>query len=160
MCQLLGSLTRQRVREGSAVRDAPPGAGARSPADAKAWQSPLEQRRRGKSRGGGGGGAGGGRAGGLALGLPGERKLECGGEALGVASRILSLRSQLASARDEQLEAELLEEAEHGFAVSTSACRRLPSLDCVADADGSRCVCRRCRGCKGWAGRGRRAGRA
>ena len=94
------------------------------------------------------------------LGLPGERKLECGGEALGVASRILSLRSQLASARDEQLEAELLEEAEHGFAVSTSACGRLPSPRRVADADGSRSVCRRCHGCKGWAGRGQRAERA
>ena len=108
--QLLGSLTRQRVREGSAVRDAKVGA----------WQSPFERKRaslqgvvenrvgpveaRPHSRSGTEGGV-------LA-----DRDLGKGGEALATAGQILALRSQLAAARDEQLQAELLEEGEHGWA--------------------------------------------
>ncbi len=102
--QLLGSLTRQRVREGTAVRDAKIGL--------HPWRSPFQKKLSVMHR----------RA--PKLGPPDARphsrsglegassNLEAGGEALGMAGQILSLRSRLAAARDEQLQAELLEEGE------------------------------------------------
>ena len=111
--QLLGSLTRQRVREGSAVRDAQVGM--------QPWRSPFEKKKTRQSSGS----APPPRLGpvearphsraGLPTGgaLPDHRDLVQGGnEALAVAGEILSKRSQLAAARDEQLQAELLEEGE------------------------------------------------
>ena len=102
--QLFGSLTRQRVREGTAVRDAK--------VRLQPWRSPFEKKRAVRER----------RAPRLGpadarphsrLGLDGaSSNLEAGGEALGIAGQLLSLRSQLATARDEQLQAELLEEGE------------------------------------------------
>ena len=102
--QLFGSLTRQRVREGTAVRDAK--------VRLQPWRSPFEKKHAARER----------RA--PRLGPPDARphshsglegassNLEAGGEALGIAGQLLSLRSQLAIARDEQLQAELLEEGE------------------------------------------------
>jgi hypothetical protein len=102
--QLLGSLTRQRVREGTAVRDAKVGL--------QPWCSPFQKKRSIRDR----------RA--PRLGPPDARphsrsglegtssNLEAGGEALSMAGQMLSLRSQLAAARDEQLQAELLDEGE------------------------------------------------